>query len=263
MTDLLNLRIGLSSSLRRSARRAEFLLSPKRWAERHHATPLSVCIHEHRLPLVRRLSGVDPLLFENKRINLRLALEKLNGVLIAPGETFSFWRLVGAPTAAKGYLEGLSLAHGRPSKSVGGGLCQLANALFWLSLHSDLRVTERHHHSLDLFPDDDRLVPFGTGATLVYNFKDLRLANPTPATFQFLFEMTPSHLVGRLYASEGMEHTYRIVERDHRFSRRKDGLYRQNTIVREIWNAQQARKESEQVLFKNNSKCRYSLEEVF
>ncbi len=254
------MRYALSSSIRRSLRHAESVLSRKLWAERQDTAPLSFRIGEHRLPLIRRLKGVDPSLFENKKTNLQLALRTMNDILIEPGETFSFWRLVGVPSVSRGYREGLSLERGRPSHSVGGGLCQLANALFWLSLHSDLRVTERHHHSLDLFPDDDRRIPFGTGATVVYNFKDLRLENPTALTFQFHFELTPYHLVASLNASERPVRKYRIIERDHRFSSRPDGLYRQNTIVREMWQGET--KISEDVLFQNDSKCQYSLEEI-
>ncbi len=42
----------------------------------------------------------------NKVKNLQIALEKINGIVIQPGEIFSFWELVGKPTAQKGYLEG-------------------------------------------------------------------------------------------------------------------------------------------------------------
>jgi len=203
---------------------------------------------------------VDPVLFDNKRTNLKLALERIDGVVIAPGRTFSFWRLIGPPAASKGYLEGLSLFRGEPSRSVGGGLCQLANAIYWLALHSELDVVERHHHSVDLFPDDARRVPFGTGATVVHNFKDLRLRNRTDRSFQLTFRLTEEELIASLRVSAEPEASFRVVERDHRFQTRSDGLYRQNTIVRERW--KNGVKESEIVLFQNDSKCRYTLNDV-
>ena len=252
---------GVSVRLRNSWRHAEFLFSKTHWAKRRVSSPLPFKILEHRLPIRRKLAGVDPLLFENKRTNLRLALDRLNGILIAPGETFSFWRLIGAPSAAKGYLEGLALARGEPTRSVGGGLCQLANLLFWLGLHSDLEVTERHHHSVDLFPDDARQVPFGTGATVVYHFKDLRLKNPTDSTFQFVFVLTESEISGSLLCSNAPKHVYKIVERDHLFSQRPDGLCRQNTIKRQMWSSA-GEQLSETILFQNDSKCRYSMEDL-
>ena len=51
-------------------------------------------------------------------------------------------------------------------KGVGGGLCQMANMIHWLILHTPLEVTELHHHSDALFPDVKRRVPFGTGTSI-------------------------------------------------------------------------------------------------
>lgn len=70
----------------------------------------------------------------NKVTNLACAISKLNHVVIYPGQTFSLWQLVGRPTKAKGYLEGLILHNGTISKGVGGGLCQLGNLLYWMAL---------------------------------------------------------------------------------------------------------------------------------
>ena len=58
---------------------------------------MAICRHSS---LVRRTLGdVDPVLQENKAENLRLALPHVSGILIRPGETFSFWKLVGNCTA--------------------------------------------------------------------------------------------------------------------------------------------------------------------
>lgn len=56
-------------------------------------------------------------------MNIKLAVDKLDGVVLYPGETFSYWRLVGKPTREKGYLEGMVLFLGRIGSDVGGGLC--------------------------------------------------------------------------------------------------------------------------------------------
>ncbi|HEX5036278.1 MAG TPA: VanW family protein [bacterium] len=258
---LLKIRYALSGGVRKAFRYAEYVAFASRFAAERSATSLPFALMEHRLPLVRKLAGVDPVLFENKKTNLRLALERMNGVILRPGQMFSFWYLVGSPSASKGYREGLALSCGEPTRSVGGGLCQLANALFWMALHSDLEVAERHHHSIDLFPDDARRVPFGTGATVVHNFKDLRLRNPTNLSFQFVFELTKDELIGSLRCSETPERRYQVIERDHRFLERPDGLYRKNSVVRQRW--KNGVQESEIVLFENDSKCRYSLNDVF
>ena len=106
----------------------------------------------HKTPLMRRLRDVDMWMQENKVTNLRLASARVNGIVLRPGQTFSYWYLIGRPTARKGYLPGMLLRNGRAVAGVGGGLCQLSNLIFWMTLHTPLTVTERHRHGYDVFP---------------------------------------------------------------------------------------------------------------
>ena len=73
---------------------------------------------------------------------------------------------------------------GRVGGGIGGGLCQIANLIQWLALHLPLEVTKRSNHSFDPFPDQGRVIPYGTGAALFYNFVDLWVRNHTTDTFQ-------------------------------------------------------------------------------
>ena len=119
----------------------------------------------HATPLLRKLKDVEMQYQYNKITNLRLAVEKLDGLVLRPGETMSYWKLIGKPTYQKGYLDGLVLYCGRFDYAVGGGLCQLSNLIFWMTLHTPLTVTERYRHSHDVFPESNRTQPFGRGAT--------------------------------------------------------------------------------------------------
>ena len=74
----------------------------------------------------------------NKITNLRLAAARLDGVVLRPGETFSYWRLIGRPSRRKGYLDGIVLFCGTFRPGVGGGLCQMSNLIFWMTLHTPL-----------------------------------------------------------------------------------------------------------------------------
>ncbi|WP_281197271.1 VanW family protein [Paenibacillus glacialis] len=96
---------------------------------------LSYTLKRYQSLLRRKLGTSDPQLQENKVTNLSIALKKINKIEINPGETFSFWDLVGKPTMRKGYIEGMQLSQGEVKTGVGGGLCQLANLLFWLVIH--------------------------------------------------------------------------------------------------------------------------------
>lgn len=255
------LRRQISFRLRKSLRAFQNRLGRRHFAtERAEQTFLHL-VKEHRLPIYRQLPGIERVLFENKRRNLEIAIASLDRLIVAPGKTFSLWHLVGPPTAGRGFKEGLVLEKGRPSRGVGGGLCQLANALFWLSLHSELQTVERHHHSVDLFPDDHREVPFGTGATIVYNFKDLRFFNPSGVRYQFTFEISEREFVARVYSDSPPPHHYFVRESEHAFMPRPDGLYRRNTILREKRNAEGHCLNTE-VLFHNFSKCQYQLQEA-
>lgn len=81
---------------------------------------------QHHTPLIRKLKDVDMWLQHNKINNLRIAVNKINSIVIKQGETFSYWRLIGKPTRRKGYLEGMVLFYGGYHPGIGGGLSPLA-----------------------------------------------------------------------------------------------------------------------------------------
>jgi vancomycin resistance protein VanW len=155
-------------------------------------------------------------------------------VLIRPGETFSFWRLVGAPTANRGFLEGMEFHLGRARGGIGGGLCQIGNLIHWLALHTPMTVTQRANHSFDPFPDQGRVIPYGTGAALFYNYIDLWLFNPTEATFQLRLWMTETLINGEFRSDQALPHRYRVYERAGRFTSEGGSFTRHNEIWRDV-----------------------------
>ena len=204
------------------------------FARSRREEPLPVLAYRHASLIQRRLGNVDMRLQENKAVNLRLAAPKVSGVLIRPGEVFSFWRLVGATSARKGYREGLMIKRGQPSQGIGGGLCQFTNLLHWLVLHSPLRIVEYHHHDgVDLFPDCGRQIPFGIGTSISYNYLDYRFQNPTGTTFQLLVWTTDTHLCGELRADADLPLSWHIRSEEETFVREGDRVYRNNVIARE------------------------------
>lgn len=203
------------------------------WAQQVDVEMAGHRVFAHHSLILRPLRQVDMYLQENKRTNLRLAVACLDRTMIRQGDTFSVWRAVGRPTASKGYLEGLVLKQGRVDKGIGGGLCQLGNLLFWLFAHSPLSVIERHRHGYDVFPDVDRKVPFGAGATLSYNHIDLQVRNDTDMDFQLRLWLDDEFLHGELWSSSPMTSHYRVEERDHVMKQQFWGGYsRHNRIVR-------------------------------
>jgi vancomycin resistance protein VanW len=80
-----------------------------KYASNRSMQNLQYTYFSHKTPLLRKLRDVDMQYQFNKIINLRLAVEKLDGIILSPGETFSYWRLIGKPSAKKGYVPGMVL----------------------------------------------------------------------------------------------------------------------------------------------------------
>lgn len=192
-----------------------WLLNARNYARVEPQTTLGNSAFVHRSTLLRPLKNVEMYLQHNKVTNLRLAIASLDGVVIRPGETFSIWRLVGRPSARRGFLDGLVLHNGRIEKGIGGGLCQLGNLLYWMALHSPLTVAERYRHGFDVFPDVNRTIPFACGATLAYNYIDLQLRNETSTTYQIKLWLDEEYLHGELLADKPPDRTYEVFETDH------------------------------------------------
>lgn len=217
------------------------------------------CVHcSHATPLLRKLRGAEMRYQYNKITNLKLAAARLNGILLRPGETFSFWRLVGKPTRRKGYLDGMVLFLGHVGYDTGGGLCQMTNLIFWMTLHTPLTVTERYRHSHDVFPDSNRTLPFGSGATCAYPHRDLMIRNDTDQTFQLRVRVGTEDLEGEWLAERPPEFRYEIVERNHRMDRGPWGGYvRHNELYRQKRTPDGALLE-ESLLLENNAVMMYS-----
>lgn len=197
---------------------------------------LSCLQFAHATPLLRQLKDVDMALQRSKVTNLKLAAERLDGILIRPGETFSYWRCIGNPCRRRGFVEGMILRNGKVCSGVGGGLCQMSNLIYWLALHTPLTVVERHHHGYDVFPDAGRTQPFGSGATCAYPHADLMLRNDTDEVFQLTVRVGEKELEGAILGETPPAFRYEVVERDAEMrSEYWGGCTRHNRIVRQIF----------------------------
>ena len=138
-----DLRLALGGAYYGTLRKLLWLKERSSFAREHCEAILPYSAASHKTPLMRRLRDVDMWMQENKVTNLRLASARVNGIVLHPGQTFSYWYLIGRPTARKGYLPGMLLRNGRAVAGVGGGLCQLSNLIFWMTLHTPLTDSGR------------------------------------------------------------------------------------------------------------------------
>ena len=231
------LRIMLGSCYYRYKRYLSWYFGKTKFATSFADSRLPYLVFRHRTPLLRKLQNVDMWMQYNKIINLKIAAKRLNGLIVHPGETFSYWRLIGKPTRRKGYVEGMTLFYGKVVPGIGGGLCQLSNLVYWMTLHTPLTVTERYRHTYDVFPDTNRSQPFGSGATCAYNYLDLQVYNGTNQPYQLLINVTDAELVGEWRTTVKPDRRYEVYEKEHWITHECWGGYvRHNKIYRRIYN---------------------------
>lgn len=233
-------------------------LQGARFSKEKSFIPLPVSLQKHASLIVRRLGDVDVCLQENKQKNLSLAVPHINGILIRPGEVFSFWKLVGKCTKRKGYLEGLTISSGAATKGTGGGMCQFTNLLHWMILHTDLSIIEHHHHNgLDLFPDFNRQIPFGSGTSIFYNYRDYRVKNNTDQTYQIFICIENGYLKGEVRAEHPMPIKVHIHEEDAYFHKEDNVFYRHNKIYRRVVDKKTGNTIQDELLLENNARVMY------
>ncbi len=83
----------------------------------------------------------------NRNNNLNQACKKINGLILKPGEEFSFNKVVGQRTTKNGFKEATVILGGQYEQGLGGGVCQVSSTLYNAVLKSDLKISERHPHA--------------------------------------------------------------------------------------------------------------------
>ncbi|HHV10039.1 MAG TPA: VanW family protein [Clostridiales bacterium] len=229
------LRIFLGKNYYSFKRRLYWIFGAEKFATTKESKPYPFTYFYHSTPLLRQLKVVDMFLQYNKITNLQIAIKEVNDIIVKPGETFSYWKLIGKPTKRKGYKEGMILFNGTVKAGIGGGLCQLSNLIYWMTIHTPLTIIERYRHSYDVFPDSNRILPFGSGATCVYNYRDLMIRNDTKSPVQLKIWLNDSMLCGCWRTNVKPIETYKVYEKEHFMKKELFGNYsRHNFIYRKI-----------------------------
>ncbi|MGM9587601.1 MAG: glycopeptide resistance accessory protein VanW [Candidatus Limivicinus sp.] len=203
-----------------------------RYAAARRETALPYQVFETRCPMINRQTGFDLQFQENKVFNLKLAAKKLDGLLIRPGETFSFWQAVRGADRETPYKEGLAEVNGRLTTQQGGGLCMLSNLLFWLLLHTPLTVLERHGHNVKDFPEPPSDAPLGVDATVAEGWLDLKVRNDTESTWQLMIGFDKEHIIGRIYTDRDTGDQYKVVNENLCYTREGGRIYEEVEVVR-------------------------------
>lgn len=131
---------------------------------------------------IKELIGVGTSLFQGSiagRIyNVELAASRVNNILVAPGDVFSFDQTVGDVSSFTGYKQAYVIQNGKTVLGDGGGVCQVSTTLFRAALNAGLPIVERHAHAyrVEYYEEDG---PPGIDATVYVPTVDLKFKNDT------------------------------------------------------------------------------------
>lgn len=234
------------------------ILSKDKIARKKSKVNLPVLIFEHSSVIRRELKGVDMTLQNNKAVNLSIAAPKVDGIIINPGEVFSFWKMVGSTNKRKGYREGLNILNSSITAEIGGGMCQFTNLIHWMILNTPFEIVEHHHHDgFDLFPDSGRRIPFGTGTSIAHNYLDYRFKNTSTTPIQLRIWVDDTHLHGEIRGVKGIDLRYEIEALDEHFERREDSVYRMGKVIRRTLSKEDNTLIKDEIIRQNCAKVLY------
>lgn len=178
-------------------------------------------LFEHEISAVQEIKRNET--YDSKVHNFRIAANKINEIVVLPGEIFSFWWIIGNPVGQ--FSKGRTIQAGKIVEDVGGGLCQVSGIIYYIALVSGLEVLERYNHTMDIYTDETRFCPLGTDATVVYGFKDLRIRNSKSYALKFELMVEPEYLT-IILRSEGEINSGKLI------FEQKDTLKEVQVIVR-------------------------------
>ena len=111
---------------------------------------------------------------KDRDTNLRLACEAIDGIILYPGQTFSYNEALGERTSARGYKPGPSYVDGKTVKTIGGGICQVSSCLYYCAMTADLEILTRDNHGFAV-----SYMPLGMDAAVSWGSLDFRFKNTT------------------------------------------------------------------------------------
>lgn len=233
------------------------ILSKDKIAKQHNNKKLPNIVSHHSSNLIKKGKGIDPTLQKNKAVNIEIACKKINGIIIHPGEVFSFWQTVGKTTKKKGYKDGRVIINNKIKPGIGGGLCNLSNTLHLLVLHSPLEVVEFHKHSDALAPDEGKRVPFSSGTSVNYNYIDYKFKNNTNQDVQIIVWCEDEKLFAELRSEKEFPFKYELIEEDHCFKKEGKKYYRNSMIYRNVYDKKTKKILNKELILKNHSEVMY------
>ena len=207
-------------------------LDKNTYAQTQNARPLPHGIFETRSLMLNQNSGFDMKYQFNKVHNLKLAAKKINGLLIRPGEVFSFCFVTRKADRSEPYRDGLSLVNGEITGEYGGGLCQFSNMLYWMFLHTPLTIVERHGHEVEAIPPTEADYLAGVDATVAEGWLDLKVKNDTTHTYQLAIDFDSDTMYGKVLSDGEKCFEYQVYNQSLRYVKEGSKIVEKSVVMR-------------------------------
>ena len=143
---------------------------------------------------------------ENRNSNLKKACEMLNGLVLQPGQEFSYNETLGERTKDKGWLPAPAYSGTTLVDSPGGGICQVSSTLYLASVYAELTILERVNHGYPV-----RYIPLGMDATVNWGFTDLKMRNDSPMPVKIVAEETDDLVKVTILGTETRNYTIEMT----------------------------------------------------
>ncbi len=152
----------------------------------------------------------------NRVHNIRIAAGAINGVVILPGEEFSFRETAGR---AGGYVEATTYANGKKTKGIGGGMCQVSSTLFNTALRANMNITQRHSHSRPV-----SYLPHGRDAGYAGSGSDFKFTNSLKNPIRIIASVSSSSVTVSMLGTKLPEENFKVDLESHVISQTPNNL---------------------------------------
>lgn len=169
---------------------------------------------------------------KNRVYNIRRALQQFSGVIVKPGEEFSFVKYLGEVDGTTGYLPELVIRNNKTEPEFGGGICQVSSTVFRAAIYSGLKITERRNHSYAV----QYYKPYGMDATIYVPRPDFKFVNNTPGAIFMQPEISGSDLTFRFFGTRDGRTT--SVDGPHILEKNDDGSIKKTVFTQIVKDAE-------------------------
>lgn len=148
----------------------------------------------------------------NRTTNIKLATQKINGIVLLPGETFSYNATVGRRTAEAGFKAAGAYSGGKVVQEIGGGICQVSTTLYNAVLYANLEIVERHNHCFE-----SSYVAASRDATVSWGGPDFKFKNNRRYPIKIVASASNGREIVSIYGLEE-EEEYEVVIQSRKLS---------------------------------------------